>query len=119
MMFVILQESRILRIFILHPLTRVRIIALMTAGSTNEIERTIVRAIGSALISGHVLIIAAGYFFAVGDSRENRLDTIRINRANNLIGMVVSLQSNVDLTRFHHWQHAMTEYRRLLIRGVV
>lgn len=119
MVFVILEEFDIIGIFSLHPLTVVRIIALMATGSSDEIECTIVRAIRTAFITGHVLIITSCHFFTIGDSAENRRNAIGVNRANDFIGMVVSLQRDIYLTILEDRQHTITEDRRLLIRRVV
>jgi len=88
---VVLQEVDVIGIFPLHALAAVGIITLVAAGGADEIERTVVGAVGAALIAGHVPVVAAGYFFAVGDGRENRCDAVGIDRTDDLVGVVVAL----------------------------
>ena len=78
--FVVLEQIGILGVIVLHPLTAVRIIAFVTAGCADKIERTFVGAIRTALIACDILVFVYSHFLAVGDSAEDRRQTIRINR---------------------------------------
>ena len=119
MMFVVLQDVRVIGIISLHARTVMGIVPFVPAGGTNEIERAIVRAIGTAFLAGNVLVVIHGHFLYIADGTQDWCAVIGINRTYNLVGMVVTLQGNVDLTLLHHGQHAITEHRRLFIRRVV
>ena len=119
MVLVILKEIDIIGIFSLHTLTAMRIIAFVTAGSADEIESTIVGAVRTALIAGHILIVTTSHFFAIGDSGENRGKAIGVNRTDDLIGMVMSLERHIYFVLLEDRQHTMAEDRRFLIGRVV
>ena len=118
-MFVIRQQVRVGSIVGLHTFAAVRIIALVTAGGSDEIERTLVGAVGTVLIACTVLVGVNRYDFTLRDSGEDRCTAVGVNRTNHLVSVVVTLQSHVYFAGLHRRQHASTEDRRLFVGGVI
>ena len=118
-MLVIKQLGQVLRIVILHACTCMRIITFMAASRTYEIERTVIRAIRTTLITGHILIRTTFHNLTVGNSVQNRRAVIRINRTYHLISMIMSLKGYINLTLLEGRQHTFSEQRRLLIHRVI
>ena len=76
---------------LIHTFAAVRIITLASAGSADKIERSIVGTVGTTFVTGAVLVVVHRHYLAIGDSAQNRFDTIGINRANHFVGMVMTL----------------------------
>ena len=102
-----------------HTLAAVRIVTLASTGSADEIERSVVGTIGTTLVTGAVLVVVHRHYLAISDSAQNRFDTIGINRADNFVGMVMTLQGHINLAVFHRRQHTSAEQRRFFVGGVV
>ena len=119
MVLVVENRLNVLCIIFLHPFAAVGIITLMTTGGTNEVERTVIRAERTALLAGHVLVAVNCYFLYIANGAQYRCAVVRINRTNNLIGVVVSLQSDINLASLEGRQHTFAEQRRLFVGRVI
>ena len=88
---VVKDHSRVFAIVTLHSLTAVRIVTLVTASSANEIERTVIGAERTALLTGHVLVPVNLHLFDIADGAQYRCAVVGINRADDLVGVVMTL----------------------------
>ena len=68
MVFAVFQQVRIFGIICLHSFAAVRIIALMSTGGADEVERTFIRAIRTAFITRSVLVAIHRHLLAIRDS---------------------------------------------------
>ena len=102
----------------LHLRAVIRIVTLASAGSADEIEGTVIGSEGTAFHTGHVGVGVDLHMRRVCDRAFHHGACIRVNRTDDLVAVVVSLDSEVYLTLLEDRQHEFAEERCLGIHGV-
>ena len=100
-------------VVLLHLRTAIGVVAFAPASSADEIECTVVGGERTTCISGHILRATCCTLRHISHSSFHNRPCIRINRTNHLVAVVVSLNSQVNLTLFEDRQHDLAEHRRL------
>lgn len=108
----------VLAVLVLHILSGVRIIPFASAGSTDEVERSLVGYERTSLLACHVGVGVDGYSLHIGDGIGDHGSGVGVNGSNDFVAVVVSLNGEVDLTLLENRQHELAEERCLGVHGV-